>query len=77
MHLPYIPQDVLDDLPLAIHLAERDLEPGDPEEVLAALSEFATRRKFELPDGPGLAMDVELLAALQQMTQKLRESARE
>src|SRR4051812_17744726 len=37
IHLPDIPQDVIDDLPLAIDLAERDLEPGDPEDILAAL----------------------------------------
>ena len=64
IHLPDIPEDIKSSLPLAIDLVQRDLDPGDPEEVLAALAELATRRGFTLPDGPGLTMDVELLAAL-------------
>jgi hypothetical protein len=61
--LPDIPADLLEALPVALDQARQDLEPGDPAEVMAALSTLASRRGFALPDGLALEMDVEVLAS--------------
>jgi hypothetical protein len=62
-HLPDIPADLAAALPAAIAQARRDLTPGDPGEILAALTTLASRRGFPLPDGIALEMDVEVMAA--------------
>jgi hypothetical protein len=61
-HLPDIPADLAAALPAAIAQARRDLTPGDPGEILAALTTLASRRGFPLPDGIALEMDVEVMA---------------
>jgi hypothetical protein len=63
IHLPELPDDLVAALPGAIEQAQRDLEAGDPADVLAALTTLASRRGFELPDGAALEMDVALLAS--------------
>jgi hypothetical protein len=63
IHLPNLPVDLIEALPAAIDQARKDLTPGDAGEVLVALSTFASRRGFPLPEGPGLEMDVEALAS--------------
>jgi hypothetical protein len=63
IHLPEsIRDDLAEGLPIAIEAARRDLEPGDPREVLASLMALASRRGFEMPAGLGLDLDVELMA---------------
>ena len=49
-------------MPEAIGQARRDLAPGDPGEVLAALTTLASRRGFDLPDGLALELDIEVMA---------------
>jgi hypothetical protein len=61
-HLPDLPPDLAAALPEAIGQARRDLAPGDPGEILAALTTLASRRGFDLPDGIALEMDVEVMA---------------
>jgi hypothetical protein len=63
IHLPDLPDELIQALPAAIAAAERDLEPGDPAEVLSALTALGSRRGFALPEGPALEMDVEILAS--------------
>src|SRR4051812_42904459 len=60
--LPDIPAELIEALPTALDMARQNLEPGDPGEVMAALSTLASRRGFPLPDGLALEMDVEALA---------------
>jgi hypothetical protein len=62
--LPDIPAELIEALPTALDMARQNLEPGDPGEVMAALSTLASRRGFPLPDGLALEMDVEALANL-------------
>jgi hypothetical protein len=57
--LPDIPAELIEALPAALDMARQDLEPGDPGEVMAALSTLASRRGFPLPEGLALEMDVE------------------
>jgi hypothetical protein len=56
--LPDIPAELIEALPTALDMARQNLEPGDPGEVMAALSTLASRRGFPLPNGlalePGL-----------------------
>ena len=61
-HLPDLPPDLAAALPEAIGEAQRDLAPGDPGEVLAALTTLASRRGFDLPDGLALELDIEVMA---------------
>ena len=61
--LPDMPADLIDALPAAIDQARQDLEPGNPGEVMAALTNLASRRGFPLPDGMALELDVEVLAS--------------
>jgi len=61
-HLPDIPPDLRDALPEAVAQARRDLDPGDPGEVLAALATLASRRGLDLPDGIALELDIEIMA---------------
>lgn len=61
-HLPDLPPDLAAALPEAIGQARRDLAPGDPGEVLAALTILASRRGFDLPDGLALELDIEVMA---------------
>jgi hypothetical protein len=49
-------------LPAALAEAQRALEPGNPAEVLQALTLMAERRGLALPEGLALDLDVELLA---------------
>ena len=64
VHLPDLPPDLVDALPVAIEQAMLELAPSDPGEVMAALSTLASRRGFPLPNGLALEMDVEALANL-------------
>ena len=61
-HLPDLPPDLAAALPEAIGQARRDLAPGDPGEILAALTTLASRRGFDLPDGFALELDIEVMA---------------
>ena len=61
-HLPELPPDLAAALPEAIGQARRDLAPGDPGEILAALTTLASRRGFDLPDGLALELDIEVMA---------------
>jgi hypothetical protein len=61
--LPDMPADLIDALPAAIDQVRQDLEPGNPGEVMAALTNLASRRGFPLPDGMALELDVEVLAS--------------
>jgi hypothetical protein len=63
IHMPDIPADLVEALPAAIDQARQDLEPGDPGEVMAALSTLASRRGFRLPEGMALELDVEVLSS--------------
>ena len=63
IHLPDPPDAVVAALPAAIAEARRSLAPGDPAEVLAALTTLAVRRGFAMPDDVALEMDVEILAS--------------
>jgi hypothetical protein len=60
--LPDLPPDLAAALPEAIGQARRDLAPGDPGEILAALTTLASRRGFDLPDGLALELDIEVMA---------------
>jgi hypothetical protein len=63
IHLPEaVRSELAQGLPAALELARRDLEPGDPAEVLASLAALASRRGFEMPAGLALDLDVELMA---------------
>ena len=63
IHLPEaVRAEFAQGLPAALELARRDLEPGDPAEVLASLAALASRRGFEMPAGLALDLDVELMA---------------
>jgi hypothetical protein len=61
--LPDIPDEIVDALPDAIEQARRDLSPGDPVEVLRALTTLASRKNLPAPDDLALEMDVEVMAA--------------
>jgi hypothetical protein len=61
--LPDMPADLINALPAAIDQARQDLEPGNPGEVMAALTNLASWRGFLLPDGMALELDVEVLAS--------------
>jgi hypothetical protein len=63
IHLPDLPPDLSETLPDTIASARLDLAPGDPGEVMAALTTLAGRRGFPLPDPIALEMDVEVMAA--------------
>jgi hypothetical protein len=41
-----MPADLIDALPAAIDQARQNLEPGNPGEVMAALTNLASRRGF-------------------------------
>src|SRR3954451_19596024 len=62
IHLPDMPAEIIDSLPVAVAQARADLATGDAGEVLAALSTLASRRGFPLPDDLALELDVEVMA---------------
>ena len=62
VHLPDLPPGLEAALPDALAQARRDLAPGDPGEVLAALTALASRRGLDLPDGIALELDTEIMA---------------
>jgi hypothetical protein len=62
IHMPDMPAEIVEILPAAVAQARSDLAPGDPGEVLAALSTLASRRGFPLPDDLALELDVEVMA---------------
>jgi hypothetical protein len=61
--MPDLPAELVAALPDAIDQARLELRPGDPDEVLSALTTLARRRGFLLPDELALEIDVELMAA--------------
>ena len=63
IHLPDMPAEVVDALPEALARARDDLAPGDPAEVLAAVTTLASRRGFPLPDDIALELDIEVMAS--------------
>ena len=63
VHLPDLPPDLVDVLPIAIEQAMLELAPSDPSEVMAALTTMAGRRGFPLPDAIALELDVEVMSA--------------
>jgi hypothetical protein len=63
VHWPDLPAELEEALPEAVERARSDMNPGDPAEVLAALTSMATRRGFPLPDEAALMMDVRVMAA--------------
>jgi hypothetical protein len=50
-------------LAAAVAEARRDLEPGQPDEIVGALVALANRHQFDLPDRRALEMDAEVMAA--------------
>ena len=64
-----MPAEVVDALPEALARARDDLAPGDPAEVLAAVTTLASRRGFPLPDDIALdfAMPITFLAMIAPM----------
>jgi hypothetical protein len=62
VHLPDLPPELAAALPEAIGQAVLDLAPGDPCEVMAALTRMAGRRGFSLPDAIALELDVEVMS---------------
>jgi hypothetical protein len=54
--------DLIAGLPAAIEAARSCLDPGNPQEVLAALKTLADRKGFDLPVGLALDLDIEVMA---------------
>jgi hypothetical protein len=61
--LPDLPPELAEALPEAIEEAKREMAPGDPAEILVALTTMASRKGLPVPDDIALEMDVEILAA--------------
>jgi hypothetical protein len=61
--LPDIPDEVVKALPDAIEEARLALAPGDPAEVLRALTTLCSRKGLPVPDDIALEMDTEVMSA--------------
>jgi hypothetical protein len=61
--MPNIPPEIVKALPDAIEEARRDLAPGDPAEVLRALTTLAGRKNLPAPDDFALELDCEVMSA--------------
>jgi hypothetical protein len=72
LHLPDLPPEMAAVLPLEIDRLRADLAPGDPREVLVALTSLATRRGSPLPDEPALQMDVDRRPSLGHELERLK-----
>jgi hypothetical protein len=58
-----VPEPVRAALPAAVEQARRDLEPGRPADIVAALLTLADRHRLDLPDRRALELDAEVMAA--------------